>query len=159
MWGVSEYYDEDTQTFVACGPDTELYWVSEATPMGWSWAHYFAQEALAEPVRLCLASLARSGGEGPRVPLPPSIRYGGLLEDRRPAPLLAHARPLGAVYVDNALIVGATAPDTRDAVAAIRRELDKVGLVVGDHSAEPPRRLRGLRDRPHPWRFHGASLC
>ena len=45
-WGTSTYYIEDTDQDEEVDPDELLYWVFEATPMGWTWALHFCQSAV-----------------------------------------------------------------------------------------------------------------
>eukprot|EP00959_Pyramimonas_sp_CCMP1952_P276163 5772711-Pyramimonas_sp.AAC.1 len=66
--------------------------------MGWSWALYFCNEAVASRA----AAVAADG-------------WGSLLRERAPAPRLAPGRPVHAVYVDNHTRLGHSAMDAEQA--------------------------------------------
>ena len=68
---------------------TILYPVIRGMSMGWSWALYFANEAVNEMV-----ARARGGD------------HDWLLRERTPLPRLRVDRPVGGVYVDNITLLG-----------------------------------------------------
>ena len=96
-----------------------LYFVVEGMPLGWTWALFFWQSALAAAVR----TVVRAGPDG----------RGGLVEDGEAAPVLAPGWPIAAVYVDNALID--RAPER--AVPSRSRPAKSVGLHTGALTVAP----------------------
>ncbi|CAK0895889.1 unnamed protein product [Prorocentrum cordatum] len=120
-------------------------------PMGWAWALYFAQEAVAHQVR-------RSTADGDRQ----------LLRDKRPAPLLRPGRPLAAVHVDNFTGVGGSAADAELGARAFEERAAEAGLALraADVAVEELESLglvlcgadRRVRQKPkRVWRFYFAT--
>eukprot|EP00973_Karenia_brevis_P077561 10777280-Karenia_brevis.AAC.1 len=108
-WGVSSFVNADGKEEHVEG-DEILYFVFEGMPMGWSWALYFCQAAMCD----ACAEAVPTDFHG----------RGGVVEDGHPVPKLARGRPLVAVYVDNALTVGATRKDVELALGRLCAALD-----------------------------------
>ena len=135
-------------------PDDMLYFVFEGMPMGWTWAMLFCQSAMEA------ATLQATPSDG--------AGHGGLIVDGAPAPRLAPGWPIGAVYVDNAFLLGYSAADCAAALSRHRKALSAAELEY--HEVCPPSRrlvfigvevdlaarvVRNTASRA--WRLHSAT--
>lgn len=128
VWGVSEVYDEHSESMVAVHPDDTLYFVLEALPMGWTWALFFCQDALEDAI---INGLECDSATGPGLQgtMPP---LGGLIQDGRPCPVPGAGRPAAAAYVDNMTIIGACKSDTERGYERVCDALRSRGFVLHD---------------------------
>jgi len=124
-WGVDTVFDEDAGAEVPADPGEELFFCFRGMPMGWSWALYYCQEAMAAAVRRAVPETS------------PGV--GGLLVDGRPAPLLRRGSPVAAVYVDNSLVVATSREECDAAMGRVLQELRRVGLAF--HALESSARV------------------
>eukprot|EP00959_Pyramimonas_sp_CCMP1952_P253316 5292393-Pyramimonas_sp.AAC.1 len=121
--------------------------------MGWSWALYFCNEAVASRA----AAVAADG-------------WGSLLRERAPAPRLVPGQPVHAVYVDNHTGLGHSAADAEQAHQDFRAQCAAFGLDLHDEVPcspylealglqfdGPGRRLRHRSARL--WRFKLATVA
>ena len=86
--------------------------------MGWAWALYFCQAAMAKAVAAA-------------VPMRDE-KYGGLVRDGFPPPLVAPGAPIAAVYVDNAVVVAWSPSEASAALQRILQALDIAELAYHD---------------------------
>ena len=122
MWGTEQVFDPDSGEWVAVRPDTLVYFTFCGLPLGWIWALMFCQSVMTRAVSTALSSINRFGGF--------------LIADRCPGPLLDRGRFLGAVYVDNATIIGVDKRSTDAGISAVRAYMDKAGFQY--HEFVPP---------------------
>ena len=111
--GVSETWCDEARRVVPLAPDDQVYVCIEAMPMGWSWALYFAQEAVSE-----IAAATNPRG------------FDGLLRDRCPAPVPLHRAPIHSVYVDNFTAIAVDATDADLSHKAFAKGCTDAGLVA-----------------------------
>ncbi|CAK0855124.1 unnamed protein product, partial [Prorocentrum cordatum] len=97
---VGAFWDPDLNKMVHADDGVVLYPSMRALCMGWSWALFFAQEAVSSMT--CRALQPRSSAE------PATVK------ERRPAPDLSESSVLGGVYVDNITVAGRTATLARE---------------------------------------------
>eukprot|EP00435_Cladocopium_sp_Y103_P025170 s756_g6.t1 len=105
-------FDADAGAFLSVGPQTVLYPVVNAMPMGWTWALFFANEtvsALAGSNLLCRA---------------PQIR------EKLQVPQLWEAKTLTSVYVDNVAIFGAHRSDVEERIEQVNAAFSKHDIPV-----------------------------
>ena len=100
---------------MAVQPEEELYACFAGPPMGWSWALFFCQEAVAN----C----------GIRAQV--KLGYGQLpLLDGYPSPQLSAHDAVTAPYVDNGNVIGGSRESTQELLDAFKQELGAVGFQL-----------------------------
>jgi hypothetical protein len=112
--GVSQVFDDELGHEVAVRGDEVLYACFAGLPMGWSWALFFCQEAVAN----CgIRAQARLG-------------HGDLpLLDGYPSPQLSARGAVTAPYVDNGNVIGGSRESTQELLDAFK-ELGSVGFQL-----------------------------
>ncbi|CAK0817446.1 unnamed protein product, partial [Prorocentrum cordatum] len=101
---------------VSVEDDMVLYPCMRAMCMGWSWALYFAQEAVSAMTERALRS--------------PSLPTPAMVGEHLPAPDLRESKVMGSVYVDNITVFGRGASLAREASSALQAEADRSGLPI-----------------------------
>ena len=117
-WKRSSIFSDETQSFFVPEDNTVLYPVFQGLCMGWSWALFLANEAVA---------FAVAG----RVERPLAE-----VRDRLPPPDLQSGVVTG-VYVDNISIIGETVDKVCEARDAIKKRFDEDGIPLTWSSEEP----------------------
>ena len=118
-WKRSAIYSDDSGDFFHPKDDLVVYPVFRGLCMGWSWALYFAQEAVSHIV----------AGQVPR-PI-------NELRDRQAAPCLETQRVVTGVYVDNISIIGKTHAETQAAASKIEQSFRKLDIPLTWSKSEP----------------------
>ncbi|CAK0875914.1 unnamed protein product [Prorocentrum cordatum] len=113
---IGSYWDPDLHRMVAATDDVVLYPCMRAMCMGWSWALFFAQEAVSAMTSRALR--------------PCSTLEPAMVREHLPAPDLNESGVMGSVYVDNITVLGKTAAVAREASAALRDEAERCGLPI-----------------------------
>ena len=106
---LNEIYDEDIGGMTPLDPQEYVYPVMEAVCMGWSWALFFANEAVAY-----------------RVSQTAGTDIASEMRERKPTPCLMPGRCATGTYVDNVQVVGGTRDDCEK-----RMKLIKESFVAG----------------------------
>ena len=121
-WKNTRIFSDETQTFFWPSPDEVLFPVFRGLAMGWSWALFLANEAVAHIV--C-----------GKVPAPMTE-----VRDRLPAPVLGdHA--ITGVYVDNISIIGRTAEQVTQAADRIQAYFDDIKIPLTWNPSKPTSQL------------------
>ena len=113
--GIDSVFNEDLQCFEPIAPGEEVWACFAGLPMGWSWALFFCHAAIEEASRRALRSCG----------LPAAT-----LGDRAPPPRLQRRGGIAAPYVDNANVIGGTAPAAAAISIALRHELESLGFAI-----------------------------
>ncbi|CAK0907206.1 unnamed protein product, partial [Prorocentrum cordatum] len=113
---IGSYWDPDLHRMVAATDDVVLCPCMRAMCMGWSWALFFAQEAVSAMTSRALR--------------PCSTLEPAMVREHLPAPDLNESGVMGSVYVDNITVLGKTAAVAREASAALRDEAERCGLPI-----------------------------
>ncbi|CAK0806629.1 unnamed protein product, partial [Prorocentrum cordatum] len=113
---VGAFWDPELNAMVSVEDDIVLYPCMRAMCMGWSWALYFAQEAVSAMTERALRSSS--------LPTP------AMVKEHHPAPDLNESKVMGSVYVDNIAVFGRDAPLAREASSALQAEADRSGLPI-----------------------------
>ncbi|CAK0875312.1 unnamed protein product, partial [Prorocentrum cordatum] len=113
---IGSFWDPDLHRMVAATDDVVLYPCMRAMCMGWSWALFFAQEAVSAMTSRALR--------------PCSTLEPAMVREHLPAPDLNESGVMGSVYVDNITVLGKTAAVAREASAALRDEAERCGLPI-----------------------------
>ncbi|CAK0890753.1 unnamed protein product [Prorocentrum cordatum] len=113
---VGAFWDPELNTMVSVEDDMVLYPCMRAMCMGWSWALYFAQEAVSAMTERALRSSS--------LPTP------AMVKEHHPAPDLNESKVMGSVYVDNITVFGTGASLAREASSGLQAEADRSGLPI-----------------------------
>ncbi|CAK0855523.1 unnamed protein product [Prorocentrum cordatum] len=113
---VGAFWDPELSMMVSVEDDMVLYPCMRAMCMGWSWALYFAQEAVSAMTERALRSSS--------LPTP------AMVKEHHPAPDLNESKVMGSVYVDNITVFGRDASLAREASSALQAEADRSGLPI-----------------------------
>ncbi|CAK0888070.1 unnamed protein product, partial [Prorocentrum cordatum] len=113
---IGSFWDPDLHRMVAATDDVVLCPCMRAMCMGWSWALFFAQEAVSAMTSRALR--------------PCSTLEPAMVREHLPAPDLNESGVMGSVYVDNITVLGKTAAVAREASAALRDEAERCGLPI-----------------------------
>ncbi|CAK0809711.1 unnamed protein product, partial [Prorocentrum cordatum] len=113
---VGAFWDPELNAMVSVEDDMVLYPCMRAMCMGWSWALYFAQEAVSAMTERALRSSS--------LPTP------AMVKEHHPAPDLNESKVMGSVYVDNITVFGRDASLAREASSALQAEADRSGLPI-----------------------------
>ncbi|CAK0833363.1 unnamed protein product, partial [Prorocentrum cordatum] len=113
---VGAFWDPGLNTMVSVEDDMVLYPCMRAMCMGWSWALYFAQEAVSAMTERALRSSS-----------PPTP---AMAKEHRPAPDLNESKVMGSVYVDNITVFDRDASLAREASSALQ-VMHEMRLVAG----------------------------
>ena len=152
---IHSVYDDDLSGHLKVSEDTEVYPVIGAVPMGWSWALYLANEAIAYLARMTQ----------PEHPLE--------FREKSPTPQLWECDSIVSTYVDNVSVVGATADGVMNRVACLEEVFRKHEIPVV-WSYDSPQRVfetiglivdfekKVIRNKPKRiWKVHlaGKAIC
>ncbi|CAK0797517.1 unnamed protein product [Prorocentrum cordatum] len=113
---VGAFWDPELNAMVSVEDDMVLYPCMRAMCTGWSWALYFAQEAVSAMTERALRSSS--------LPTP------AMVKEHHPAPDLNESKVMGSVYVDNITVFGRDASLAREASSALQAEADRSGLPI-----------------------------
>ena len=121
-WKTTQIFSDETQTFFWPSTEKVLFPVFRGLAMGWSWALFLANEAVAHIV--C-----------GRVPAPITE-----VRDRLPAPVMGD-RAITGVYVDNISIIGKTAEQVTEAANRIQAYFDDINIPLTWNPSKPTSQL------------------
>ena len=124
--GMETMFDDAAGCELPTEPGEICYPVINAVPMGWSWALYLANEAIAYQVSLC-------GGTP-----------GSEMKEKLPVPQLAHFRTVTSNYVDNIAILGWFKEDVTDRSRLVAEGFRSVGIPLVWSHPEPVQTLEML---------------
>lgn len=116
-WNGSKIFDEGSKQYVGVDRQTVLFPVFRGLCMGWSWALYFANEAVNHIVNGF--SISRSE-----------------VRDQKPFPSFSE-QALTGVYVDNISIIGKTKDQVKSAASKIERAFAELNIPLTWSSDEP----------------------
>lgn len=152
---ISSIYDEDLEQHVSVSDSDLIYPCIGAMSMGWSWALFLANEAI--------AYIAKQTGP-----------YRSLeFRDKLPAPQLWEGSSLISTYVDNVSVIGAHKQDVIDRCNALSKKFGELDIPVV-WSYEEPQQIsesvgviidfsaKTIRNKPRRlWRVYlaGIALC
>lgn len=122
IWGVTHIVESSGADPVPVQRNEVLYFCFRGMPMGWTWALHFCQQSMLSAV----AKAIPTGADG----------FGGVILDGRPAPRVRRGAPIGAVYVDNSLVIASSEQECHATMEAVLNELRHVGLEF--HTLEAP---------------------
>lgn len=121
-WGITHIVEASGAEPVPVQKNDVRYFCFRGMPMGWTWALHFCQQAMLSAV----AKAIPIGSDG----------FGAIILDGRLAPRIRLGAPVGAVYVDNALVIAASEEECRVTMDQVLAELRRVGLEF--HALEAP---------------------
>lgn len=124
--GAAEVFDPDVGRMVRTSAQQLLYPCFRVVPMGWSWALFFAQEAV----------LRISGNNSPW--------NDGILREKKVTPQLMDHRTLLGVYVDNITILGADRDDVSMRAQALQSSFDQAGIPIEWSQQQPTQQLESV---------------
>eukprot|EP00438_Fugacium_kawagutii_P021633 Skav219591 [mRNA] locus=scaffold1719:13998:17447:+ [translate_table: standard] len=111
-WNRTMLYSDESGAHFTPHDDLVVYSVFRGLCMGWSWALYFAQEAVSHIV-------------AGRVPQPLNE-----IRDRQAAPCLESQRVITGVYVDNISIIGKTEKETTDMARCVEQAFQQLDIPL-----------------------------
>ena len=108
---IDDIYDDDTGEWIAPRPHERLFFVFRGVAMGWTWALFFANEAVTHQVSLFAGAVP-----------------GDAMRERNPTPVIALGRPVVGTYVDNIQVVGSSAADVDARLGGVEKRMLDLGI-------------------------------